>query len=95
MSRTICDSSDIGLSQRALRRLSAIKANRKTGVPGDPPVLGHHHRPMLRSFWVVRATLKTKPLVAAPSAPQWFRIGRRHPPPVVKRHNAIHERRYR
>lgn len=95
MSRTIWDSSDIGLSPRDLRRLSALKADRETGVPGDPPVAGHHHRPMLRGFWVVSATLKTEPLVAAPLAPQWFRIGRRHPPPAVKRYNAIHERRYR
>jgi hypothetical protein len=48
---------------------------------------------MLRNFRVVRSTLQPEPLVAAVSAPQRFRVRRRHTPPIIKRYNAIHERR--
>lgn len=90
MSETLCSSAASGA---ALGRLPAIQTHGHAGISGDSAVLRHRHRSMLRGFRVVRSTLQTEPLGAALAAPQWFRIGRRNPPPIIKMHNAIHERR--
>lgn len=91
MHETLSGSPNSGLS----RWLPTLQAHRHAGITGDPPVLGHHHRPMLRSFRVVWSTLKAEPLVAALSAPQRIRPAQWHSPPIIKGYNAIHERRLR